>query len=90
MSDTTPPDHAAPFRKQADQIDLNAGNNFAGAFVIVDPDGNVEATLLLDEKANPAVFWSLIQTKAQIALAEAEAAARDGAAGFGAFGGGRR
>jgi hypothetical protein len=81
--------HAAPFRAQADRIDLNRGPNFAGAFVIVDPDGNIEATLLLDDKADPAIFWSIIQTKAQIAVARAEEEQRNGQGGFGAFGGRR-
>ncbi len=83
------PDHAAPFRAQADQIDRNAGGSFAGAFVIVAPDGTVSSTLLLDATPNPAAFWSLVQTKAAIAIAEAEADQRQGGAGFG-FGGGRR
>lgn len=84
-----PPDHAAPFREQADRIDLNRGPKFAGAFVIVAPNGEIESTLLLDDKPNAAAFWSLVQTKAAIAIAEAEADQRNGAAGFG-FGGPRR
>lgn len=83
-----PPDHAAAFRAMGDKIEANAGNGFAGAFVIVGPDGAVETMLMLDEKPNPSAFWSLVTTKAQIAIAEAEANQRqDG--GFG-FGGGRR
>jgi hypothetical protein len=88
MSDTDT-DHAAPFRAQAEQIDRNAGGSFAGAFVIVAPDGKVSSTLLLDATPNPAAFWSLVQTKAAIAIAEAEADHLQGGAGFG-FGGGRR
>ena len=87
MSDT--PNHATPFRAMADKIDLNRDSGFAGAFVIVGPNGEVEATLMLDEKANAAAFWSLIATKSQIAIAEAEAEQQAQGGGFG-FGGARR
>jgi hypothetical protein len=83
VSETEPTDHAAPFRAQADQIDLNRGPNFGGAFVIVAPDGSVESAFILDGKPNAAQFWSMISTKAQIAIAEAEADQRSGQAGFG-------
>jgi hypothetical protein len=77
------PDHAAPFLAMAAKITTNRDNGFAGAFVIVGPGGEVEATLMLDEKANAAAFWSLISTKASIAIAEAEANQRQDAGGFG-------
>jgi hypothetical protein len=85
-----PPDHAAPFLAMAAKITTNRDNGFAGAFVIVGPGGEVEATLILDGSPNVSAFWSLIATKSQIAIAEAEAnqqAAQGG--GFG-YGGGRR
>lgn len=86
MSDTyTPPltDHAAAFRAMAEKIDLNRDNGFAGAFVIVAPNGEVEATLMLDGKPNDASFWALITSKAQIAIAEAEANQQAQGGGFG-------
>ena len=89
MSDLAP-NHATPFRTMADKIDLNADNGFAGAFVIVAPNGDVEATLILDGKANDAAFWSIVTTKAQIAIAEAEANQQQQGGGFGFPGGGRR
>jgi hypothetical protein len=93
VSDLTtppPPDHAAPFLEMAAKITTNRDNGFAGAFVIVGPGGEIEETLILDGKPNVSAFWSLIATKSQIAIAEAEAnqqAAQGG--GFG-YGGGRR
>ena len=89
MSDLTA-DNATPFRAMADKIDLNRDNGFAGAFVIVGPNGEVEATLVLDNKANEAAFWSLISTKAQIAISEAEANQQQQQGGGFVFGGGRR
>lgn len=77
MSDAGP-SHAAAFREMADKIDLNAGNGFAGAFVVVTPDGEAHDTLLLDTRANAAAFWSLLQTRAQIALTEIADAERPG------------
>jgi hypothetical protein len=89
MSDLPTPDHAAPFRAMAGKIDTNRDNGFAGAFVIVDPGGKVWATLMIDEAANEASFWSIVKTKSEIALAELEANQQAQAGGFG-FGGGRR
>jgi hypothetical protein len=86
---TTPiTDHAAAFRSMADKIDTNRNNGFAGAFVIVGPNGEVEATLILDGKPSEASFWALVSTKASIAIAEAEAQQQAQGGGFG-FGGRR-
>ena len=57
----------------AAKITTNRDNGFAGAFVIVGPGGEIEETLILDGKPNVSAFWSLIATKSQIAIAEAEA-----------------
>lgn len=81
MSDvpTTPEaDYAAPFRRVADKIDLNRDNGFGGAFVIVPPEGAPQDMLLLDNAQNPAMFWSLLKTRAEIALVEIEAHERGG------------
>ena len=86
MSDDPQPpyvDHATPFRRLADKIDLNRDGGFAGAFVIMPPDGEVQELLVLDNAGNPAVFWSIVQTRAQIALAEIDEANRTGRGGFG-------
>jgi hypothetical protein len=72
------PDYAAPFRSIADKIELNAENDFGGAFVIMAPGADPQELLLLDNSQNPAIFWSLVQTRAQIALAQIEDAERKG------------
>lgn len=82
-----PPDHAAPFRRVADKIDLNISNGFGGAFVVVAPDGSVHDLLILDSNATPAIFYSTLQTRVQIALAEIEDQQRSGP--LGGFGGRR-
>ena len=89
MPDASALDHAAPFRRVADKIDINRANGFAGAFVIVPPVGEPQDMLLLDsqESANPVIFWSTLKTRVDIALAELDEAERRG--GFNP-GGGRR
>jgi hypothetical protein len=81
MSDA--PDPVQAFRSMADKIATNIDNGFGGAFVIVAPDGAAHDLLVLDNAQNPAIFWSLVKTRAEIALAEAEAEQRNGQAGFG-------
>ena len=71
-SDPSGPDNAAPFRRVADKIDTNRDNGFGGAFVIVPPSGPPIELLIVDDSADPAVFWSLVQTKWQIAMADLE------------------
>lgn len=74
-------DPSNPFKLMAGKIERNGGVDFGGAFVLVPPEGTVVDLLILDSNATPAVFWSLIQTKAQIALAELEADSRQGFSG---------
>ena len=72
-------------RRMAGVAETNASNGFAGVFVIVPPgDGDPQSMLLLDNAESPAVFWSLLQTRAQMALRDIEDAER------GATFGGRR
>ena len=68
------------FRAMADQIERNEASRFGGAFVIVPPEqgGEPIAVMLLDEKADPAMFWSAVQTKARMALEEIDARQRQG------------
>ena len=76
------------FRSMADAIERNEGASFGGAFVIIPPQdgGDPIETLILDNKQDPAQFWSMLKTKADIMLAELDQAQRNVAA----FGGGRR
>ena len=79
MSDApeTPP-RSAPFRAMADRVDHNDGAGFGGAFVIIPPGGEAQDMLILDNSANPAIFWSTLQTRVQIALQELADAERQG------------
>ncbi len=63
-------DFAAPFLEMAAKIDRNLKADFAGAFVIVAPDGSVASLLTLDPSASPVIMWSNIQTKAEMMLRE--------------------
>jgi hypothetical protein len=78
---------AASFRRVADKIDLNAGNGFGGAFVIVAPDGLTMDALLLDndDAKNPAMFWGLLKARAEVAIAEIDDAQRRGGFGGGGY-----
>lgn len=62
-----------PFTRMADLIQRNGFNSdFGGAFVVVPPGEGSEplSTYVLDPKQDPAQFWALLQTKAQLALDE--------------------
>jgi hypothetical protein len=63
---------AARFAAMAELVSMNAGTGFfGGAFVIV-PPGEQETfeVLILDSRQDPAQFWSVVKTKAEIALNE--------------------
>ena len=68
MSESAQKDYSTAFRLMADRIDLNAGQGFAGAFVLMPPDGEAIQTLLLDNIGHAAVFWSMLKTQCQMAL----------------------
>ena len=65
---------AQAFRDMADRIVLNGESSFGGAFVIVPPakGGDPIQTIILDANQDVAQFWSIVQTKAQMALAQLE------------------
>lgn len=65
-------DYAATFRSVADKIDLNASNGFAGAFVIAPPGAEPKELLLLNNVSDPAMFWSLVKSTAEMAMMEIE------------------
>lgn len=69
------PDNSAPFRSMATRIDLNKQEGFSGAACIVPPgDGKRLEMLLLRNEQDPAMFWHLIKTHAEIAIAEEQTA----------------
>ena len=61
---------AEPFKEMAARIEHNAATEFAGAYVIVSPDGEAKEVLILNRKADAAQFWSLLKVTCDIALAE--------------------
>jgi hypothetical protein len=71
------------FAKMAAKIKDNENNGFAGAFVIVPPEGAAQDMLMLDSSANPSIFWSTLKVRVEIALAELDAEQRQG--GMGGF-----
>jgi hypothetical protein len=75
------PDLDKPFTDMAEVIQRQLGGrgaDFAGAFVIVPPDGKPQTLLMLDNAQNEAIFWSTLKTRADIALSEIEEASRAG------------
>ena len=62
------------FSQMSDRIIHNAAGEFGGAFVVMPPDGGGDpiATLILDSKQDAAQFWSLLQAKASLMVAEIE------------------
>lgn len=51
---------AGKFQKMAELIRKNTGENFGGAFVIVDPDGNTLDSLFLND-GTPGLFWGTLK-----------------------------
>ena len=78
MSDPVIKDNSTAFRLMADRIDLNKGEGFAGAFVLMPPDGEAIQTLLLDNIGHAAVFWSMLKTQCLMALDEIDQKERMG------------
>lgn len=58
------------FTAMANRIEDNLRNGFAGAFVIVAPDGSLKETLLLNHEPNPAMLWALVEAAANQAKYE--------------------
>lgn len=68
---------AGDFADMAMRIDMNAEADFAGAFVVVPPEGEAITLLVLDNRKNAAVFWGLLKSHAEIALREIDMAQRE-------------
>ncbi len=67
---------AQELREMADRMEKNADGNFGGAFVVIDPAGNVVKTLIIDSKQDAAQFWSILKTKCDMALGSLDEAIR--------------
>ena len=65
---------ATPFADMSLLITQNNDKGFGGAFVVVPPEGGGEPleTLILDSKQDASQFWSLLQAKASVMIAELE------------------
>lgn len=58
------------FRAMADKIELNGITEFGGAFVIIPPaPGEAIETFVMDKNQDPAQFFVILKTKAEMALA---------------------
>jgi hypothetical protein len=88
MTEETPPSQskqiADRFRAMADRIERNSTDAFAGAVVIIPPEGGGDPVeiLQLDSKPSPSEFWGLIKFKADVAVSDLSNATRMGQAGF--------
>ena len=66
---TDPESLAKELRDMADRLVLNGPDSFGGCFVVLPPMGGEPIkTLILDSKQDPAQFWSILKTKAEMAL----------------------
>jgi hypothetical protein len=59
-------DHSAPFSDMAARIEHNKPQDFAGAVVIVPPNGDAMIMLSLDPSQDAATFWSMVRTKIEV------------------------
>jgi hypothetical protein len=64
-------DPARAFAAMVEHVRRNDVARFGGAFVVVPPKGagDVLEVLILDPHQEPAQFWSILKTKAEMALA---------------------
>lgn len=68
------------FDAMAKRVRHNTESTFGGAFVIVPPEsgGDPMDTLILDNKANPAQFWMILQARSKMELDRLETQERMG------------
>jgi len=70
IEDRPTQDHGAPFETMAARIRKNADEGFAGAFVVVAPDGESIENLFLNNTGDPVIFWTNLKTMAEMAIDE--------------------
>ena len=67
---------AALFAKMAEQILLNKGAAFGGAFLMVpQADGEPFSSLMLNQE-EPSIFWAAVKTLADVAMGQLDRAQR--------------
>lgn len=71
LQETVPAKAARLFREMALAVDTNRAA-FAGAFVIVSPDGVVKKMLMVNDEPEAAMFWSNAEMMCKMAVSEAE------------------
>lgn len=54
-----------PFKEMAVRIERNVEGEFAGAIVIVPPDGDPISLALFDPKKDGLAFWALVRSKVE-------------------------
>ena len=70
------PDIASYLRGLADRIDANAERPFGGLFVVIAPDSEPDAVLLLEGTPDGPMFVGLVQAKIEMVKQRNEAALR--------------
>lgn len=69
---------AKELRDMADRLELNGSGSFGGCFVILPPKGGEPIkTLILDSNQDLAQYWSILKTKAEMALMGLDEMARN-------------
>jgi hypothetical protein len=63
--------HAAPFTDMAARIAKIDSTEFAGAVVVVPPDGEPIAFLTTDPKPDLMQFWSTVKSRVEVRATEA-------------------
>lgn len=72
MTEQSEPEATKPFAEMAQAIQHNSGQGFGGAVVIVPPTGGGApiSILILDSQGDLAQFYSTIQSRLQMRLAD--------------------
>ncbi len=70
MDTEAPNKFSQPFKEMADRIEKNDPKEFAGALLIVPPEGDPIAVMLTDPKQDLDAFWGMCAAKIQIAEKE--------------------
>jgi len=70
-------DPAAAFSRMAERIAAMKPEEFAGAVVVMSPDGSSMEFLLADPGQSVANFWNMAKTRFEIAYAEIETRSRE-------------
>lgn len=73
----------AAFKEMQSRIERNDSAEFAGALLIVPPEGEPIAVLMSDPKKDVEAFWAMVNGKVAVATAELQLKKQGGYSGFG-------